>query len=48
MKERTGFDKDSRIHFTGTVYDKELLKKYERMLMAIFMDMKLEEPIQVC
>ncbi len=27
LKERTGFDKDPRIRFTGTVYDQELLKK---------------------
>lgn len=27
LKQRTGFDKDSRIRFAGTVYHKELLKK---------------------
>lgn len=27
LKKETGFDKDSRIKFVGTVYDKELLKK---------------------
>ena len=27
LRERTGFDKDSRIKFVGTVYDEELLKK---------------------
>ena len=27
LRKRTGFDKDSRIKFVGTVYDKELLKK---------------------
>lgn len=27
LKEKTGFDKDSRIKFVGTVYDQELLKK---------------------
>ncbi|MDE7311100.1 MAG: DUF1972 domain-containing protein [Eubacterium sp.] len=27
LKKRTGFDKDPRIRFVGTVYDKELLKK---------------------
>lgn len=27
LKERTGFDKDPRIRFAGTVYDQELLKK---------------------
>ena len=27
LKEKTGFDKDLRIKFVGTVYDQELLKK---------------------
>ncbi|MDU1055293.1 beta 1-4 rhamnosyltransferase Cps2T [Clostridium baratii] len=27
LKEKTGFDKDKRIKFVGTVYDQELLKK---------------------
>ncbi len=27
LKGKTGFDRDSRIKFVGTVYDKELLKK---------------------
>ena len=27
LKNKTGFDKDSRIKFVGTVYDKELLMK---------------------
>lgn len=27
LKQKTGFDKDSRIKFVGTVYDQELLKK---------------------
>ncbi|MBW6410287.1 beta 1-4 rhamnosyltransferase Cps2T [Clostridium weizhouense] len=27
LKQRTGFDKDKRIKFVGTVYDQELLKK---------------------
>lgn len=27
LREKTGFDKDSRIKFVGTVYDQELLKK---------------------
>ena len=27
LKEKTGFDKDTRIKFVGTVYDQELLKK---------------------
>lgn len=36
LKERTGFDKDSRIHFTGTVYDKELLKKIRENAYGYF------------
>ena len=27
LRQKTGFDKDSRIKFVGTVYDQELLKK---------------------
>ncbi|ETJ25548.1 Glycosyltransferase, partial [human gut metagenome] len=27
LRQKTGFDKDERIKFVGTVYDQELLKK---------------------
>lgn len=36
LKERTGFDKDKRIKFVGTVYDKELLKKIREQAFAYF------------
>lgn len=34
LKERTGFDKDPRIKFVGTVYDKELLMKIRENAFA--------------
>lgn len=34
LKQRTGFDKDSRIKFVGTVYDKELLMKIRENAFA--------------
>ncbi len=34
LKERTGFTKDSRIKFVGTVYDAELLKKIRECAFA--------------
>ena len=34
LKERTGFDKDKRIKFVGTVYDKELLMKIRENAFA--------------
>ena len=37
--QTTGFDKDGRIKFVGTVYDQELLKKFVKMRLPIFMDM---------
>lgn len=36
LRRRTGFDKDSRIRFTGTVYDKELLKKIRENAYGYF------------
>ena len=34
LKQRTGFDKDARIKFVGTVYDKELLMKIRENAFA--------------
>ena len=36
LKEKTGFDKDSRINFVGTVYDQELLKKIRENAYGYF------------
>lgn len=36
LKEKTNFDKDSRIKFAGTVYDEELLKKIREKAFAYF------------
>lgn len=36
LKEKTNFDKDSRIKFVGTVYDQELLKKIRENAYAYF------------
>lgn len=36
LKEKTGFDKDNRIKFVGTVYDQELLKKIRENAFAYF------------
>ena len=36
LRERTGFDKDSRIKFVGTVYDQELLKKIRENAYGYF------------
>lgn len=36
LKKRTGFDKDGRIKFVGTVYDKELLMKIREQAYAYF------------
>lgn len=36
LREKTGFDKDSRIKFVGTVYDQELLKKIRENAYAYF------------
>lgn len=36
LKEKTGFEKDPRIKFVGTVYDQELLKKIRENAFAYF------------
>lgn len=36
LKSKTGFDKDSRIKFVGTVYDQELLKKIRENAYGYF------------
>ncbi len=36
LKEKTGFDKDPRIKFVGTVYDQELLKKIRENAYGYF------------
>lgn len=36
LKQRSGFEKDSRIKFVGTVYDQELLKKIREDAYAYF------------
>ena len=36
LKETTGFEKDKRIKFVGTVYDKELIKKIRENAFAYF------------
>ena len=36
LREKTGFDKDSRIKFVGTVYDQELLKKIRENAYGYF------------
>lgn len=36
LKEKTGFDKDSRIQFVGTVYDQELLMKIRENAYGYF------------
>ena len=36
LRKKTGFDKDSRIKFVGTVYDKELLKKIRENAYGYF------------
>lgn len=36
LKRKTGFDKDKRIKFVGTVYDQELLKKIRENAYAYF------------
>lgn len=36
LKEKTGFEKDKRIKFVGTVYDQELLKKIREKAFAYF------------
>lgn len=48
LRRKTGFERDKRIKFVGTVYEQELLKKIRRMRMDICMGMKLAEQIPVC
>lgn len=36
LKEKTGFDKDDRVKFVGTVYDQELLKKIRENAYGYF------------
>ena len=36
LKDKTGFHKDSRIHFAGTVYNQELLKKIRENAYGYF------------
>ncbi|MCH5427903.1 glycosyltransferase family 1 protein [Lactococcus lactis] len=36
LREKTSFDKDKRIRFVGTVYDKELIKKIRENAFAYF------------
>ncbi len=36
LRQKTGFDKDSRIKFVGTVYDQELLKKIRENAYGYF------------
>lgn len=36
LRNRTGFDKDKRVKFVGTVYDQELLKKIREKAFAYF------------
>ena len=36
LRKKTGFDKDSRIKFVGTVYDQELLKKIRENAYGYF------------
>ena len=36
LKSKTGFDRDSRIKFVGTVYDQELLKKIREHAYGYF------------
>lgn len=40
LEKNTNFYNDKRIKFVGTIYNKELLKKLEKMLLHIYMDMK--------
>ena len=40
LRQITGFDKDKRVKFVGTVYDQDLLKYIRNKPLLIFMDMK--------
>lgn len=44
LEEKLHFKSDDRIKFVGTVYDQELLKKFVRMHMHIFMAIQLVAP----
>lgn len=48
LREKTGFEKDKRIKFVGTVYDQDLLKKSVRKLTVICMVTKSVVLIPVC
>ena len=37
MENKLHYSQDNRIKFVGTVYDQELLKKYGRNVLGIFM-----------
>ena len=43
LEEQTGFEKDSRIKFVGTVYNKELLSQSGEMHLDTSMDMRWVE-----
>lgn len=45
LEEKLHFKSDKRIKFVGTVYDQELLKRFERMPTHISMDTRLEAQI---
>lgn len=40
LEEKLHYKSDKRIKFVGTVYDQELLKRSEKMLMHISMDIQ--------
>lgn len=48
LDSKLHFSKDKRIKFVGTVYDKELLKRFEKMHMPISTDTKWVEQTQAC
>lgn len=48
LLKKLNFEKDKRIKFVGTVYDEQLLKRFVRMPMLIFMAILSEALIQAC
>lgn len=48
LREKTGFEKDKRIKFVGTVYDQDLLKKSVKKLTVICTVTKSVALIPVC
>ena len=40
LEEKLHFKSDKRIKFVGTVYDQELLRRFVKMPMHIFMDIR--------